>query len=577
MSYTMYTPLNVWLDPASVTDVVAYIQTYLSENTIYSETEIETIIHDYLIAHPELIGGVQSVNGKTGTVVLSASDINTANNVTIESVLSSLSSQISSIAASVATNTSNITSLTGRVTTAETDISNLKSNITESTFEQSKNICPNPTASTNGGGYLNRASGSFGAVEQGKTYTFSATNITNVGKALSLRLIRNGAWVNQVDAYATENARFSATFTATDDSELYLNAYFGQDFDPVFNNIMLELGSSASEYVPYGPVETLTANDKIARAEIDNIKEELDLEYVLNKIYVSTTGDDSTGDGSETNPFKTIFHAYETISDNSETNRYIVEVADGTYTDLQTKYSGITGAAYQGVVSKNYVSVESVSGNPDNCILQWDGSTGFDTFNEADSNYKCFFHLNDNAVGVKISGIKFIGSNLRYCLHIETNKKQDVLIENCVFDWAGCVFADTTLKNRPVVGMGGSYYQNVTFKKCKFYNSQNTAGVQWHDNVPYVMSCYPSGAVLRFEDCFFDGLNIQVRSYNYDRSNTVFSLELVRCAGLNIVYPTIASGTVNYWRYTNDSNRIADDRMADCTDTTTVAEQTALK
>lgn len=129
MSYTMYTPLNVWLDPASVTDVVAYIQTYLSENTIYSETEIETIIHDYLIAHPELIGGVQSVNGKTGTVVLSASDINTENNVTIESVLASLSSQISSIAASVATNTANITNLTGRVTTAETDISNLKSSI----------------------------------------------------------------------------------------------------------------------------------------------------------------------------------------------------------------------------------------------------------------------------------------------------------------------------------------------------------------------------------------------------------------------------------------------------------------
>ena len=129
MAYTMYTPLNVWLDPASVTDVVAYIQNYLSENTIYSEEEIEELIHDYLEAHPELIGGVQSVNGKTGTVVLSASDINTANNVTIESVLASLSSQISSIASSVATNTTNITNLTGRVTTAETDLSNLKSSL----------------------------------------------------------------------------------------------------------------------------------------------------------------------------------------------------------------------------------------------------------------------------------------------------------------------------------------------------------------------------------------------------------------------------------------------------------------
>lgn len=117
MSYTIYTPLNVWLDPASITDVVAYIQTYLSENTIYSETEIETIIHDYLIANPELIGGVQSVNGKTGTVVLTASDINTSNNTTIQAVLTSLSGQISEIVQT-------ITGLDTRVTTNATGITN---------------------------------------------------------------------------------------------------------------------------------------------------------------------------------------------------------------------------------------------------------------------------------------------------------------------------------------------------------------------------------------------------------------------------------------------------------------------
>lgn len=129
MSYTMYTPLNVWLDPASVTDVVAYIQNYLNDNPIYSQSEIEALITAYLTAHPQLIG-VQSVNGKTGTVVLSASDITTENDVTIENALASLSSQISTIAASVTTNTNNIAGLTGRMTTAETDISNLKSNLT---------------------------------------------------------------------------------------------------------------------------------------------------------------------------------------------------------------------------------------------------------------------------------------------------------------------------------------------------------------------------------------------------------------------------------------------------------------
>lgn len=128
MSYTMYTPLNVWLDPASVTDVVAYIQTYLSENTIYSEEEIEELIHDYLIAHPELIGGVQSVNGKTGTVVLTASDINTTNNTTIQAVINSLSADISAIVQSVtneATARSNAdTELSGRITTNATGITN---------------------------------------------------------------------------------------------------------------------------------------------------------------------------------------------------------------------------------------------------------------------------------------------------------------------------------------------------------------------------------------------------------------------------------------------------------------------
>ena len=117
MAYTMYTPLNVWLDPASVTDVVAYIQAYLRDNPISTTEEIEELIHDYLIAHPELIGGVQSVNGKTGTVVLAASDINTTNNTTIQAVINSLSADISAIVQSV-------TTLSGRVTSNETGITN---------------------------------------------------------------------------------------------------------------------------------------------------------------------------------------------------------------------------------------------------------------------------------------------------------------------------------------------------------------------------------------------------------------------------------------------------------------------
>lgn len=99
--YTEYHPLKFWLDPASIAEIVAHIQTYLVNNPINSTTEIETIIHDYLIAHPELIGGVDSVNGQTGEVVLTADNISGGENVTIKDVLDSLQDQIDDIVVSI--------------------------------------------------------------------------------------------------------------------------------------------------------------------------------------------------------------------------------------------------------------------------------------------------------------------------------------------------------------------------------------------------------------------------------------------------------------------------------------------
>lgn len=117
MGYTYYEPLNVWLDPASIPDVVAHIQEYLTEYPLINQSDIEQIVVDYITAHPELVGGVDSVNGKTGEVVLTASDINTSNNTTIQAVINSLSADISAIVQSV-------TTLSGRVTANETGITN---------------------------------------------------------------------------------------------------------------------------------------------------------------------------------------------------------------------------------------------------------------------------------------------------------------------------------------------------------------------------------------------------------------------------------------------------------------------
>lgn len=117
--YIEYHPLKFWLDPASIAEIVAHIQTYLVNNPINSTTEIETIIHDYLIAHPELIGGVDSVNGLTGEVVLTADNISAGENVTIKDVLDSLQDQIDDIVASIPSDYQQLID----------DVSNLKSTV----------------------------------------------------------------------------------------------------------------------------------------------------------------------------------------------------------------------------------------------------------------------------------------------------------------------------------------------------------------------------------------------------------------------------------------------------------------
>ena len=310
------------------------------------------------------------------------------------------------------------------------------------------------------------------------------------------------------------------------------------------------------------------------KSEINKI---INKEYNTNYIYVATTGSDTTGDGTESNPYATVFHAYETITDNTYNNRYKIIVGDGTYTDLQERYSGNVGTDYQGIGSKDYISVSSESNNPNKCIFEWDGATGLSTFTAADATYKCFFHFGNGSKGVTIEGIKFIGKNLRYCMHVETNDTTDIKFYKCIFDWGGLPNASDNPHNRPTIGIGATLGNHLTFEKCKFYNSENTCGIQTHDNEAITTDEFSSGQIIECIDCYFDNLNIQVRSGNYER-NMPFSLELKRCGGLNIVYPSIISnGTVNYWRGHVENCLIKDDRISDCTNTSTYPEISELK
>ena len=311
--------------------------------------------------------------------------------------------------------------------------------------------------------------------------------------------------------------------------------------------------------------------------DIENIKSDISKIDVISpiKVYVAKNGSDMTGDGSKENPYATMYFAHESITDSSIDKPYVIIVGKGTYTDLQEKYAGdITTGSYKGINVKDHIYFESEDvEHPERTILAWDGFSGFtdETYTEKIRSDMCLFHFNGRKASRKwasgLKGFTLKGSNTRYLFHIEANSDQNVLIENCIFDWGGTPKGQ--YHNIPVVGCGGSFNQVVTFKNCIFRNSESTAGVQWHDNAyPYSDLNIYHGADFNFIGCWFDGLDLQMRSNAADR-DMPFSLTVEKSGGIRkAVFSQSGGATKNYWRGHVISSLIAEDKISNATDET---------
>lgn len=122
----VYTPLFVYLTPASIPQVVANIQKYLADNPIVSDPEaIAEVIQQYIEEHPEIIA-VASVNGKTGNVVLTGTDINinASSAASVETQLLNLASMISAAGSDITQIESQLTTIYTNIGTIETNVSN---------------------------------------------------------------------------------------------------------------------------------------------------------------------------------------------------------------------------------------------------------------------------------------------------------------------------------------------------------------------------------------------------------------------------------------------------------------------
>ena len=283
--------------------------------------------------------------------------------------------------------------------------------------------------------------------------------------------------------------------------------------------------------------------------------------YKMNHLYVATTGNDTTGTGTKINPFATIFHANEVIVNNSETNRYTIHVADGTYTDLQTRYANTVPTGYEGVQTKDYVYYEGNVDNPAACKIVWDGASGYASVDyENVCFYKCPFHV----VGSKhtaIRGFQIEATNTRYALHIEMSGKGRAAeweVSDCIFIWHGVPdCADRAATPPYCIGTGSGNFEKGHFARNKIVNDSGiTGGWMNHDSENnYENAAVREGAEIILESCIFNGgaagrTSVYFRNTNGDDVIDGFDRCSVKnCVGISTFgYMLGGESTVCKWR-----------------------------
>jgi hypothetical protein len=269
-------------------------------------------------------------------------------------------------------------------------------------------------------------------------------------------------------------------------------------------------------------------------------------DYTMHYLYVSNDYNEGTEGFGETK-FNSILSANNSISDNSYHNRYTIIVAQGTYTDMQDRYAGMSDVGlvgYRGVMTKDYVYYESENiYNPAATIIKWDGATGFDksTLKSEDIIKKCPFHLDLN-VHTHIKGFTFDCKNIRYGLHLEsggTGYATEWTVSNCIFKWGGradCVdYANKTTV--PVFGCGHSFGEVGLIENCKIIPTHCTIGYQSHDNADNSDFGLPIkvGAKITFKDCDFGGTEIQARTLKGAYADTPNVLTIDNCINISAI------------------------------------------
>lgn len=374
-------------------------------------------------------------------------------------------------------------------------------------------------------------------LEQSKAYCLSLQNFSNIENsgcvfypANSKKVISSSWLLSEVSAFKNAVATYTATTSIIIDAIKVAIAT-----DRIVDNacnLQIEQNNKSTAY----------ANPDLIKS---SIKPELYQapDHTMHYLYVSNDYNENTEGFGETK-FNSILSANNSISDNNYHNRYTIIVAQGTYTDMQDRYAGLSDVGlvgYRGVMMKDYVYYESENiYNPSATIIKWDGATGFDksTLKSEDIIKKCPFHLDLN-VHTHIKGFTFDCKNIRYALHLEsggTGYATEWTVSNCIFKWGGradCTdYAGKTTV--PALGCGHSFGEVGLIENCKIIPVNCTVGYQNHDNADNSDFGLPirAGSNITIRNCDFGNTEIQVRTLKGEYSDTPNILTIDRCINI---------------------------------------------
>jgi len=417
---------NVQINYCNFTESPAAIQTVANYLLINNSNFKNNDVYNAIVYDRQKYGG--AIRIYKGTVIIDSSKFE--NNTAIQG---------SSIYASVGTYQDNIINLT--VINSEFETNNARDCI----FYESKN----------GELFLENNRGIFS-----NSSFVDISTVSNVKSKLNLVVMENGT-------YDYESMIFNIIATLSDDNGNPINVsraslYFNDEL--MASNLNFTKGVSNYTFKKFlnGTflVNYTFDTNYYNFTDLDIKTAVINVSPILNKdIYVSTTGSDETGDGTEANPFKTVEKGLDIASNVLNANIYI---QGGTYSFSTKKIIDTVGGTlniigYDGDVTIDMGSVSAF------CNISERSNVSISNINFINGHY---YSYNDRGIIDSNGNLTVRNCNFSNNMGYYTTVMGATLIDSCSF-----------LNNTRYTGSGFDLYNCYCILNSTFYGSSEGSGI----------------------------------------------------------------------------------------------------